>query len=152
MNTALRSFPLRRLACGLAIVLGAGAAHGEDIDIYSEPNTAGDLPNVLFVLDNSANWSSNIPAANCYYKNNGVTTAVGPQATSPGQEQGKKVAIEKCALYNLVDALPVSSSGDADHNALFNLGIMLLNESPYDGAYPRKAFTALTTNLSLIHI
>ena len=146
MNTALRSYPLRRLACGLAIVLGAGAARGEDIDIYSEPNTAGDLPNVLFVLDDSANWSSSIPAANCYYKNNGVTTAIGPQATSPGQEQGKKVAIEKCALYNLVDALPVSSSGDADHNALFNLGIMLLNESPYDGAYPRKAFTALTTN------
>jgi type IV pilus assembly protein PilY1 len=140
MNTARQSFPLRRLACGLAIVLGVGAAYGEDIDIYSEPNTAGDLPNVLFVLDDSANWSSTIPAANCYYKENGVTSSVGPQ------EQGKKVAIEKCALYNLVDALPVSTSGDADHNALFNLGLMLLNESPYNGAYPRKAFTALTTN------
>ena len=95
-----------------------------------------------------AGWtlsSSSIPAANCYFKDNGVVTTNGPKASNPGQEQGKKMAIEKCALYNLVDALPVASH-DADHDALFNVGFMLLNESPYDGAYPRRAFTALTTN------
>ena len=140
--------PPRTRALALALLLCAlvAPAHAEDIDIYADPNAANDVPNVLFVLDNSANWSSSIPAANCFYKDNGVVTTVGPKATSPGQEQGKKMAIEKCALYNLVDALPVATSGGPDNDALFKIGIMLLNESPNDGAYPRKAFTALTTN------
>ena len=72
------------------------------------PNGSGDLPNVLFILDSSANWSSSIPAADCFYKDGGVTTTAGPKGSNPGKEQGKKVAIEKCALYNLLDALPVS--------------------------------------------
>jgi type IV pilus assembly protein PilY1 len=140
--------PPRTLALALALLLCAlvAPAHAEDIDIYADPNNATDVPNVLFVLDNSANWSSSIPAANCFYKDGGVVTALGPKADSPGQEQGKKMAIEKCALYNLVDALPVGTSGGPDNNALFKIGFMLLNESPDDGAYPRKAFTALTTN------
>ena len=140
--------PTRLLTLALSLVLAAlvAPAHAEDIDIYAEPNNAADMPNVLFILDNSANWSSNIPAADCFYKERGVVSAIGPQATNPGQEQGKKVAIEKCALYNLVDALPVGTGGDPNADALFNIGILLLNESPDNGAYPRKAFTALTTN------
>ena len=131
---------------GVLLCLLLAPARAEDIDIYGEPNSNTDRPNVLFILDSSANWSSSIPAANCYYKDNGVVTTNGPKASNPGQEQGKKMAIEKCALYNLLDALPVDSSQDADHDALFNVGFMLLNESPDNGAYPRKAFTALTTN------
>jgi type IV pilus assembly protein PilY1 len=140
--------PARLRALALLFALGALLApvHAEDIDIYAEPNSANDVPNVLFVLDNSANWSSDIPAPNCYYKEGGVVSAVGPTPSNPGQEQGKKIAIEKCALYNLVDALPVASSGGPDNDALFRIGIMLLNESPDNGAYPRKAFTPLTTN------
>ena len=140
--------PSRACALALSLVLCAlvAPAHAEDIDIYADPNAANDVPNVLFVLDNSANWSSSIPAANCFYKNGGVVTADGPKASNPGQEQGKKMAIEKCALYNLVDALPVATSGGPDNDALFKIGFMLLNESPDNGAYPRKAFTALTTN------
>jgi type IV pilus assembly protein PilY1 len=146
MKTFLQSLSLRRLACGLAIVLGAGAAQGEDIDIYAEPNIAGELPNILFVLDSSANWSTSIPAPDCFFKDNGVVTTNGPKGSNPGQEQGKKMAIEKCALYNLIDALPVASGQNANHDALFNVGYMLLNESPNNGAYPRQAFTPLTTN------
>ena len=131
---------------GVLLCLALAPVRAEDIDIYGMPNSNTDRPNVLFILDSSANWSSSIPAANCYYKDNGVVTANGPKASNPGKEQGFKMAIEKCALYNLVDALPVDPSQDADHNALFNVGFMLLNESPYNGAYPRKAFTALTTN------
>ena len=52
------------------------------------------------------------------------------------------MAIEKCALYNLIDALPTASATDADHDALFNVGFMLFNESPDNGAYPRKALDA----------
>src|SRR4029079_14476984 len=140
--------PPRTRALALAFLLCALVApvHAEDIDIYADPSSATDVPNVLFVLDTSANWSSSIPAANCFYRDAGVVTTLGPKADSPGQEQGKKMAIEKCALSNLVAALPVGPSGDHDNDALFKIGFMLLNESPDDGAYPRKAFTALTTN------
>ena len=134
------------LACSLLLAALVMPAHAEDIDIYSQPNGNGDRPNVLFILDDSANWSSSIPAADCYYKDSGRTTTEGPTFSNPGQEQGKKVAIEKCALYNLLDALAVSDTGGPDNDALFNIGFMLLNESPNNGAYPRKAFTPLTTN------
>ena len=137
---------LLALALSLVLAIAAVPARAEDIDIYANPNNSADMPNVLLVLDNSANWSSSIPAASCYYKENGVDSAIGPKADNPGQEQGKKMAIEKCALYNLVDSLPVAPSGGPNNDALFRIGIMLLNESPNNGAYPRKAFTALTTN------
>ena len=136
---------LRGLSFGVLLCLLLAPARAEDIDIYGEPNNSSDLPNVLFILDDSANWSSSIPAANCYYKDNGVATTEGPKADSPNQEQGKKVAIEKCALYNFLDAVPVNPAKDPNHDALFNVGFMLLNESPDNGAYPRKAFTPLTT-------
>ena len=131
---------------GMLMCVLLAPARADDIDIYGMPNSNTDRPNVLFILDSSANWSASISVPNCYYKDNGVVTANGPKASNPGKEQGTKMAIEKCALYNLVDALPVDTTQDADHNALFNVGFMLLNESPYNGAYPRKAFTALTTN------
>ena len=146
MNTP--STFLRSLLLCLGLAACALPVAAEDIDIYSGINTSSDLPNVLLILDNSANWSSSIPAPDCYYKENGVLTAVGPKASNPGKEQGTKMAIEKCALYNLVDALPVKTGGGvtSSTNALFNVGIMLLNESPYNGAYPRIAFTALSTD------
>jgi type IV pilus assembly protein PilY1 len=137
---------LRGLSLGVLLCLLLAPGRAEDIDIYAEPNIASELPNVLFVLDSSANWSSSIPAPDCYFKDNGVVTTNGPKADNPGQEYGKKMAIEKCALYNLIDALPVASGYDANHDALFNVGYMLLNESPNNGAYPRRAFTPLTTN------
>ena len=141
---------LRRLSLGVMLLLVLAPGRAEDIDIYAEPNIAGELPNVLLILDSSANWSSNIPAPNCFFKDNGVVTTEGPKASNPGQEQGKKMAIEKCALYNLVDALPTASGYDANSDALFNVGFMLLNESPDNGAYPRKALIPLTTNNKVV--
>jgi type IV pilus assembly protein PilY1 len=126
------------LGCGLA---GQAAAQSSDIDIYAGISASTATPNVLFVLDSSANWATNIAgAANCYYRTNGVLTASGPV------DQGTKLAIEQCALYNLIDALPVASSGGADADQLFNVAILLMNETPKDGAYPRKRFIPLTTN------
>ena len=117
------------------------AATPSDIDIYAGVSANTDRPNVLLVLDSSANWSSNIPgAANCTYKNNGVSTGSGPV------DQGTKLGIEQCALYNVIDALPVQSGQAASADALFNVAIMLMNESPKNGGYPRKAFLPLTTN------
>jgi type IV pilus assembly protein PilY1 len=132
---------LRRAAGALALGLihAAAPAQPSDIDIYSGVGTSGDRPNVLFLLDSSANWSANVTNS-CTYKDGGVSTGVGPLP------QSAKYAIEMCALYNVVDALPVSGSGDLDRDALFNVGLMLMNESPRDGGYPRRALLPLTTN------
>lgn len=120
----------------LAVV--AFAARAEDIDIYAGNSATTDKPNVLFIWDTSANWGVKVTGApNCYYKDNGVTTTSGPAAG----DQGTKFAIEKCALYNVIDGLPVATDG----SALFNIGILLMNESPNNGAYPRVAFLPLTT-------
>lgn len=43
------------LALGFAIPAG----HAEDIDIYAAPRANSDNPNVLIVIDNSANWNRN---------------------------------------------------------------------------------------------
>ncbi len=130
------------LAAAAALMVG-GSAFAEDIDIYAGGSGGGGLPNVLLILDSSANWSDNISgAANCYYKNNKVLIS---PLTGP-VEQGTKLGIEQCALYNLVDALPVSNSGDLDDDAKFMVAIMLMNESPKDGTYPRQHFIKLTSN------
>ena len=125
----------------LSTSLQSRAGAPSDIDIFTGVPSTGDLPNVLFILDSSANWSTSIPgAANCYYNSNGVKTAVGPV------DQGTKLGIEQCALYNLIDGLPVNTSAASNANALFNVGILLMNESPKSGGYPRKAFLPVTSN------
>lgn len=129
---------LRASVVMVGLMAGWTQAWAEDIDIYSGISSSTDKPNVLFIWDTSANWSSTVTGApNCYYKDNGVTTTAGPK---PG-DQGTKFAIEKCALYNVLDGLPVASDG----TALFNVGIMLMNETPNSGGYPRVAFLPLTT-------
>ena len=132
------------MAVGACIAYALAApALAEDIDIYAGVNATSDKPNVLLILDSSANWSSSISgAANCYYKNNGVL--ISPLAGPV--DQGTKLGIEQCALYNLVDGLPVANAGGTNGDALFNVAIMLMNESPNNGTYPRQAFIALTTN------
>ena len=114
MNTSFRL--LARAAACFALALPAGAqaqVAPSDIDIYAGISATQDRPNVLIVLDSSANWSAGIPgAANCYYRNNGVPTASGPTG-----DQGTKVGIEKCALYNMVDAVPVANMGGPDNDA-----------------------------------
>src|SRR5689334_3295166 len=122
----LNSSVSRLIVWAMLLSACAVTARAEDIDIYAGVNVPGDLPNVLIVLDSSANWSSNIPSPNCYYKDNGVATTNGPKASNPNKEQGTKMGIEKCALYNFIDALPTN----ADGSALFNVGVMLFNESP----------------------
>ena len=135
-STFLPRFIRLSAAAGLLLAL-ATSGHAEDIDIYSGSTLTNDKPNVLFIWDTSANWGAKVTGApNCYYKDNGVTTTNGPK---PG-DQGTKFAIEKCALYNVIDALPTA----ADGSALVNVGFLLMNESPNNGAYPRKAFQGLT--------
>ena len=133
--------PLRAGAAALLVAAAFAAvprAHAEDIDIFANIAANNDLPNVLFIWDNSANWSSTIPVPNCSYSDG----TGGPKATNPGKEQGTKMAIEKCAIYNVIDALPIN----ADGTAMFNVGLMLFNESPAQnsGGYPRRQFLPMT--------
>jgi type IV pilus assembly protein PilY1 len=136
MNTGLRH---RAAAALTAAVLAAASVPSlaEDIDIFSRVPTSNDLPNVLLLWDASANWSSDIPVPKCYYYEDGVPTTDGP----PGKEQGKKIAIEKCAIYNAIDALQPLLESDP---ARFNIGLMLLTEGDEKGGYPRKQFVPLT--------
>lgn len=51
------------LATGLALLAALASApavsqYTSDIDLYATQNTSADLPNVLIVMDNTANWSS----------------------------------------------------------------------------------------------
>ena len=120
------------------------AAHADDIDIFAGPTSPTELPNVLIIWDSSANWSSNIPVPDCFYTDNGVITTNGPKATSPNKEQGTKFAIEKCAIHNVIDALAIGPGGAA----LYNVGLMLFNESPAQnsGGYPRIQFVPMSSS------
>lgn len=124
------------LAAGLVVAVPGHAQYTSDIDIYGGTPASGDVPNVLFILDNSANWNADNSQPDCFYKENGVLTSVGPTTNS------KKFSIEQCALYNVIDALPTAPTTGA---ALFNIGFMVFNGSNVDaGARPLKAFTPLT--------
>jgi type IV pilus assembly protein PilY1 len=118
------------------------AAHADDIDIFAGGVSTTELPNVLIIWDSSANWSANIPVPDCFFTDNGVITTSGPKASAPGKEQGTKFGIEKCAIYNVIDALGTGLGGAA----LYNVGLMLFNESPAQnsGGYPRVQFVPIT--------
>jgi len=115
------------------------AARADDIDIFAGA-VSSEVPNVLIIWDNSANWSSNIPVADCSFSDG----TGGPKATSPNKEQGTKFAIEKCAIYNVIDKLSTGPGGAA----LYNIGLMLFNESPAQnsGGYPRVQFLPMTSS------
>ena len=116
-----------------AVAVPVHAQYSSDIDIYSGSSGGGAVPNVLFILDNSANWNAQLGGPECFYKNNGVTTGAGPGGS-------KKVSIEMCALYNVIDSLPIAEDGAA----LFNVGFMFFNATSVGtGARVVKAFTPL---------
>lgn len=133
-RTLRKILPLVTGALALTVSFAVGAQYTSDIDVYSG-TSGGTAPNVLFVMDNTANWNANLPVSPCYYKDNGVTTALGPGGT-------KKFSIELCALYNTIDSLPIG----ANDTALYNIGFMFFNDTNVGtGARVIKAFTPLTT-------
>ena len=108
------------------------AQYTSDIDIYSGVS-GGAVPNVLLMLDSSSNWNAALKH-DCFYKDNGLVTNIKP---SKGQTKG---GIEQCALYNVIDALPIG----ANNTSNFNIGIMVFNGTNVGtGARVIKAFTPL---------
>jgi type IV pilus assembly protein PilY1 len=108
----------------------------EDIDLFANPPSTADLPNVLLVLDTSANWSTAAADACTTYADG----TPGPRQSNPNIEQGKKIAIQKCALVNTLLALPTGPGGAAK----FRVGVMYMNAPDPNGAYPRNRFLELT--------
>ncbi len=127
--------PLVRLfvACAIAAGVGMPIARADDIDIYSIPNTEGLRPNILIILDNSANWSASISTPLC----DAVGASV--RASSPNKEEGTKMGAQKCALYKVINTMSVADLSE------YNLAIMMFNESPDSAGYPRQAFVNITT-------
>ncbi|OIR03323.1 neisseria PilC protein [mine drainage metagenome] len=116
MNT-IRFF----LACMFIALLGNPARSlAEDIDLYSSTaSVTGNLPNVLFILDNAANFNANSTA--CTYTDTGASPSLGN--TTGG--------IEQCALNNAIYALPVQANG----SAVVNIGIMVYNKTGMTALY-----------------
>ncbi len=111
----MKSAVLLRWSCALFLLGVFSSVHAEDIDIYSDKPRSGDVPNVLLVLDNAANFSAS--AAGCTYADN---TAPSLNGTAGG--------IEQCAIYNVVSGLP---------DGAINLGLMVFNDNnmrDWDGA------------------
>jgi type IV pilus assembly protein PilY1 len=120
MKTMTRSgFLFSGLA--MAVLAWHSPASAEDIDLFVQPGGgAAGIPNVLILLDNTANWSRNV--------------------------DGQAININELdALIETVDNLPV----DDDGAAKFRVGLMLFTETGnpnnnYDGGYIRAAIRDMT--------
>ena len=86
------------------------SARAEDIDLFTGTTADQTLaPNLLLVLDNAANFSSNAAGSTCIIE--GVATAM----------SGTVGGVEQCAIYSVVSSLVLTGS------ASVNLGIMVYN-------------------------
>src|SRR5262245_4712586 len=58
MGRFMRQMAMVYLAlCGALATVPAEAQYSSDIDIYSDIPSGGDMPNVIVMIDNTANWS-----------------------------------------------------------------------------------------------
>ncbi len=98
------------MAAALLALFQLGA-HAEDIDLFTGSNTtdATAATNLLLVLDNAANFSSNAAGSTCVI--DGTATAL----------SGSVGGIEQCALYTVINSITVTAT------ATLNLGVMVYN-------------------------
>lgn len=121
---------------GAAIGLGMPmASQGEDVDLFRGANGSGAI-NVLFVVDNSSNWSAanqNWPSVNT-----GRATAL-----PCGSSCDKQGMAELAALYDVIDTMAVNES--------VSIGLMLFNNSnaTRDGGYARVHVAPFSANQKL---
>jgi type IV pilus assembly protein PilY1 len=98
-----------KLVAAFTLLLTAGLATAEDIDLFiAPPEVTPDPPNLLLVLDNAANFSSSAAGNSCII--NGVATAL----------SGTVGGIEQCALYNVIAGLETNAD-----TATVNIGVMV---------------------------
>ena len=88
----------------------------EDIDLFvGPPASATDLPNLMIVLDNAANFSSNASGT-------GTSCIIGGSANSLAGTVG---GIEQCAIYKVISEIkPLAADADTP---VVNIGMMVYN-------------------------
>lgn len=112
---------IRLISASLLMVLmgHSTASRAEDIDIYSGLGSNTNVPNVLLVMDNAANFSSSASFTTCPIADPVTGAVTNETLTLTGTVGG----IEQCALYNVVNGLPTN----ADGSARINIGLMVYN-------------------------
>jgi type IV pilus assembly protein PilY1 len=129
------------LAVAMLLVCSAAPVYAEDIDLFL--GSSGSGANILFVLDNSSNWS----AAN----QNWPTDTEQPMAGWCGNDCNKQGYYELKALYKLISGTKVVDKDLPTEKVVFLLpeglavGLMMFNNSTStrDGGYVRAAVKEL---------
>lgn len=110
-------FEWKRITLGslvaLTMVLCIPSA-AEDIDLFvGVDQSSSAASNVLFVMDNGANWASSVSEKRCAISNTGMIKTSGTiqNADGPTALDGTSAAIQQCALYAALKDLNVSSGG-----------------------------------------
>lgn len=114
----IRHFTKHFLATAAVLLSLAVPAVAEDIDLFVglAPTETANLPNVLFLLDNAANFSASATHG-CKYKDDGAAPSLGN--TTGGMEQ--------CALYNAIHDLEVNKDGTPK----MKIGLMAFNANKF---------------------
>ncbi len=100
-------------ALALALAGFSAGLRAEDIDIYVDNASTAGVPNVLFVIDNGANFSANAKIGCAAY---GGTTEPPSLGTSTG------AGILQCALVDAIGSLPDGS---------MNIGVLVSNGNDF---------------------
>jgi len=108
----------------LCLALGlpglSSIALADDIDIYSDSAGTFGVPNVLFVIDNGANFEASGGSTPC-------TAYASGGAPSLGSSNG---GIQQCALVDAIEALPAGT---------VNIGLLVGNANNFAKGYTGKA-------------
>jgi type IV pilus assembly protein PilY1 len=103
----------------LALLAGYSAMlRAEDVDIYVDNGANSGVPNVLFVIDNGANFSANAKAGCLAYSGTTTAPALGTTTAS---------GVLQCALVDAINSLPEGA---------MNIGILVSNGTNFAQTSP----------------
>lgn len=109
---------LKKLLPAVAMLLCVGLAIAEDIDVYVDNAATSGVPNVLFVIDNGANFEASGGSTPCTAYSDGSG-----DVPSLGSSNG---GIQQCALVNAISSLP---------NGTVNIGLLVGNANNFAKGY-----------------
>lgn len=127
------------LILSASLLLTTNLTRAEDIDIYDSNTGTASNPNVLIILDNSANWSAN---------NQGWPDDPAAPASCGNNCKSKQGYYELKALRDMLDALKAKFDPDGTVGSIpINIGLQMFNSSnaARKGTYMRSAIVPMTT-------
>jgi type IV pilus assembly protein PilY1 len=129
------SLKKKLLLAAVMLTLVSQSGNAADIDLFAgAAPTDSDAPNVLFVIDNAANFSASVTTQRCSISAAGVVLTDGSgTGTALDKTAG---AVEQCALYAAISSMNVSA------DTTINIGVMGFN------ANGMKQFNPGTNNFS----